>query len=581
VDAEGPDTTDDSPPTLPGGEPVAATLVTSGRREPAPGPGYPDEVQMDSGSVLGERYALQRRLAVGGMGEVWCAHDTLLGRSVAVKLPKPELRAEPGFADRLLAEARHAAAVDHPGIAAVYDVSAAQPVPYLVLEHVDGRPLSRLVAEEAPLPPQRARSLICQVAVALDAAHTAGLIHRDIKPANLLVTPDDTVKVTDFGIARAVGADTTTRTGFVVGTAQYLSPEQAGGAPASAASDLYALGVVAYELLTGSRPFDGDPLSVLRSHREDPVPALPPAVPADLRALVSGLLAKDPAERPTAAQVSGRDPVAGAGPATRTLTLPAARLSAEGPVTAPPAVPPVQPEDAEAPAEPDGSPALAAAPVLAPVIGGADRAADAAVSASARRPRAALAGAAVVLAGLLGVTSVTAGERSSLPQAFDELPGAPAAGAQEGGAAPSDPVPVADVSLFHPGGSGRDRPREVGLAVDGNPETAWTTQRYNSPEFGNLRPGVGLLYDLGEPREVRQVLLRVASPGLSLRLHAGDEPGDPLLDTPPLGAAPDAPESTVLDLAEPVTARYWVVWVDRLPPSGRHQAALADTVFLG
>ncbi|HVM28997.1 MAG TPA: serine/threonine-protein kinase [Mycobacteriales bacterium] len=508
---------------------------------------------IEAGAELGGRYVLRRQLAVGGMGEVWCAEDRLLGRQVAVKVPRPEVRADPGFAERLLTEARHAAAVHHPGIAAVFDVGAAEPLPYLVLELVEGRPLSHVIADEAPLPPARVRHLVCQVAEALDAAHSAGLVHRDVKPANLLVTADDTVKVTDFGISRAVDSAATTRTGFVVGTAQYLSPEQAGGRPGTAASDMYALGLVAYECLTGRRPFDGEPLAVLRAHREDPVPGLPDTVPGPLRALVLGLLDKDPDARPTASQVIGRDPLT-APDRTAVLAMPGGPVG--GPDTAPHAVGP-------------------AAPVAV-----VERAADAAVAASTRRPRFALGAAAGVLALLVlavGLAGGDTGQPGTVPREVG--PGDVAAGS--GDAVEMQPLPVSAVALFHPGGSGRDRPDEVGLAADGDRGTAWTTQRYASPEFGNLRPGVGLMFDLGEVREVREVHLALDSPGLDLRVHAGDEPGDGLLDTPALGAVAGAQAQTVVPLAEPRAARYWVVWVERLPASGRHQAAVADTAFLG
>lgn len=480
------------------------------------------------GTRLGERYVLEQRLAGGGMGEVWRSHDALLGRPVAVKVPRPAFAADPEFRDRLLTEARHAASVVHPGIAAVYDVDAGDDVPYLVLELVEGRPLSQLLAQEGPLPPERARHLVCQVATALAVAHGGGLVHRDIKPSNLLVTDDDTVKVTDFGIARAADHAATTRIGFVTGTAQYLSPEQAGGASASPASDMYALGVVAYECLVGQRPFEGEPLAVLLAHRESPVPQLPDRVPADLRALVHRLLDKDPDRRPAAAEVAG-----GAAPEVPTQAL---------------AIP-VQPLTESAPPAPG------------------------VVARAWRTPKLALAGAGVALAAaalVLLLPSDPSGEDST-------------ASAQEAPApAPLAPVAVQNVSLFHPGGSDNDSPDDVDLAVDGDPTTAWTTQRYNSPEFGNLRPGVGLLLDLGQPREVREVRVQVGSPGLSLRVHAGTAPDPALLDTPAVGAAPSAAAEVVVRPSDPVTAQFWVVWIDRLPPEGsRHRAAVAEVALAG
>ena len=206
------------------------------------------------GTDAGERYERVDRIATGGMGEVWRARDTVLGREVAVKILKREYAEDPTFRARFEAEARHAAGLHHPGIASVFDYGllSDDQSPYLVMELVDGKPLSDLIADGRPFDPEQARLLALQVAEALGAAHAAGVIHRDVKPGNLLVTPDGRVKITDFGIARATGSVAFTQTGQIVGTPQYLSPEQARGNPATAASDVYALGIVLFECL--SRP---------------------------------------------------------------------------------------------------------------------------------------------------------------------------------------------------------------------------------------------------------------------------------------------------------------------------------------
>jgi len=248
------------------------------------------------------RYRLDSRIATGGMGVVWRGTDTVLNRQVAIKVLKPEFADDPTFRSRFETEARHAAALHHPGVAAVFDFGEGTvedgPRPFLVMELVDGQPLSELLRPNAPMDPDAARELIALTADALGAAHAAGIVHRDVKPANLMVLPDRRVKITDFGIARAADGLALTMTGQVMGTPQYLSPEQAEGGTATPASDIYSLGVVAFECLAGYRPFVGEtPVTTALAHLREPVPDLPAFVPPDLAAVVRRALAKDPAER--------------------------------------------------------------------------------------------------------------------------------------------------------------------------------------------------------------------------------------------------------------------------------------------
>lgn len=265
--------------------------------------------------VLGGRYRLEERLAVGGMGEVWRARDELLGRAVAVKLLRTEYADDPEFLARFRTEARHTAALSSPGIASIYDYGEVNeqgvPAAYLVMELVDGEPLSDLLAREGRLSPARTMDVVGQVALALQVAHDAGIVHRDVKPGNLMLRPDGVVKVTDFGIARAMDAAAQTSSGVLAGTAYYVSPEQVEGRPLTPASDLYALGAVAFECLAGHRPFEGDtPLEVSRAHVQQPTPELPDDVSPAVRALVSAALAKDPAARPASAGSLGREALA-------------------------------------------------------------------------------------------------------------------------------------------------------------------------------------------------------------------------------------------------------------------------------
>jgi eukaryotic-like serine/threonine-protein kinase len=251
------------------------------------------------------RYRLDSRIATGGMGEVWRATDTVLNREVAVKVLKHEYADDATFRSRFETEARHAAALHHPGVAGVYDFGEAtaadgsgHPRPYLVMELVEGQPLSRLLADGRDLDRSAVRDLLAQAGDALAAAHAAGIVHRDVKPANLMVTPDGKIKVTDFGIARAGDGVGITQTGTVMGTAQYLSPEQARGERATPASDVYALGVVGFECLAGRRPFEADSqVATALAHIQQPVPDLPADVPADLAVVVRKSLSKDPADR--------------------------------------------------------------------------------------------------------------------------------------------------------------------------------------------------------------------------------------------------------------------------------------------
>ena len=269
------------------------------------------------------RYQLVSRIATGGMGEVWRATDTVLGRQVAVKLLKTEYADDPSFRSRFGTEARHAASLHHPNVAAVYDFGEAASAdgsgvhrPYLVMELVDGQPLSALLRPGQPLDADATRALLAQAADAIGAAHAAGIVHRDVKPANLLVTPSRQVKITDFGIARAAEGLGLTETGQVMGTPQYLSPEQAQGQTATPASDVYSLGVVAFECLAGRRPFVADTaVATALAHLREPVPDLPADVPADLAAVVRRSLAKAPEDRfPDAAAFAAalRDPATAA-----------------------------------------------------------------------------------------------------------------------------------------------------------------------------------------------------------------------------------------------------------------------------
>ena len=252
--------------------------------------------------VYGGRYELRNQIARGGTAQVYLARDLLLDRPVALKVLFPELSSDHSFVERFRREAQAAANLMHPNIVQVFDWGESDRTYFIVMEYVDGEPLSSIIRTEAPLGDRQAASVASDIAKALSYAHRHGVVHRDIKPGNVLITADGQVKVTDFGIARAIGVDEqVTQTGLVMGTATYFSPEQAQGLAVDARSDVYALGVVLFEMLTGRPPFSGEtPVAIAYQHvREQPPPlrSLNPAVPAALEAIVLQAMAKLPAER--------------------------------------------------------------------------------------------------------------------------------------------------------------------------------------------------------------------------------------------------------------------------------------------
>ena len=251
------------------------------------------------GTLLGNRYKLTSRIAVGGMGEVWKGVDSVLGREVAAKILKDEYLSDSTFLARFRAEAQNMGRVSDPGIAGVYDYGDEDGSPYLVMEYVPGEALSAIIERSAPLSEADTLSIVSQAAQALGAAHKVGVIHRDIKPGNILMTPDFRVKITDFGIARVTDQAPLTKTGQVMGTAQYLAPEQATGKGSGPGSDLYSLGIIAYEALAGQRPFTGDSqVAIAIAQVNQQHPPLPDTVSEPVRRFVDSLLEKKPDRRP-------------------------------------------------------------------------------------------------------------------------------------------------------------------------------------------------------------------------------------------------------------------------------------------
>jgi eukaryotic-like serine/threonine-protein kinase len=311
ADGQGP-----APPAEPVTDPHVRRADIGADTAAGPAAGQQGELPpLPNGHVLNQRYRLTGRIAAGGMGEVWRGTDELLGRTVAVKLLSHAHAADEQFRARFRAEARYAASLSHPGIARVFDYgeSAAGPddgerpataTAYLVMELVEGEPLSATLARESRMSVDAALDIIAQAASALAAAHEAGIVHRDVKPGNLLITPEGQVKITDFGIARAALAVHLTQSGMVMGTAQYVSPEQATARPITTATDIYSLGVVGYECLAGRPPFTAEtPIALALAHVRKPPPLLPDDVPAPVAALIGQMLAKEPSNRPASARL--------------------------------------------------------------------------------------------------------------------------------------------------------------------------------------------------------------------------------------------------------------------------------------
>ncbi|MCX6485416.1 MAG: serine/threonine-protein kinase [Rhodoluna sp.] len=272
----------------------------------------------EEGQLYGERYRLISRIAIGGMGEVWKAHDPIILRDVAIKILKPEYMGDPGFLERFRTEAKHAARVNHEGIANVYDYGEDSGSAFLVMELVPGDSLAKILEDRKVLPATEVLDIVAQTARALYSAHQDGLVHRDVKPGNLLITPDGQVKITDFGIARVADQVSLTATGQVMGTVQYLAPEQATGKSATPSTDIYSLGIVAYEALAGKRPFTGDnQMMIAMSQIRDIPPPLPEDIDPAVSELIMDCLAKKASMRPATAlelaqraeKLSGKSPV--------------------------------------------------------------------------------------------------------------------------------------------------------------------------------------------------------------------------------------------------------------------------------
>jgi serine/threonine-protein kinase len=466
--------------------------------------------------VIADRYELEELVGTGGMSSVYKARDRLLERNVALKVLHPHYSDDAEYVERFRREARSVAQLSHPHIVTVIDRGEDGGQQFIVFEFIDGENLKQLIGRIGPLPVRRAVELALEIADALAFAHDHGLVHRDVKPQNVLVTPDGDAKVTDFGIARSLDVEQgVTQTGTVLGTSNYLSPEQASGQPVTPATDVYSLGVVLYELLTGEVPFPGENfVAVAMKHINEPPPDLTerrPDVPLRLVAAVERALEKDPSRRFQSMDAFASE--------LRQCLVDMSSADEERTFIA-------------------RSPVLKQSPPH---------------RARAARRRWTL----VALMLLAGAAAIAA--------SVIVLTGSPGKGKAPSRPVAGSAVPLVGVTSYDPtsdGGDGSEDPGEVGLATDGNPQTFWHTDIYSNQNFGNLKPGVGLVLDARHVVTLKQITVTTDTPGFPAKIQAGSAPSGTFSD-----------DSTVRTVNGRTTfplrgakARYYVVWLTGLPP---------------
>ncbi len=470
---------------------------------------------MEAGDVVAGRYTIESVLGRGGMSTVYCALDGVLERRVALKVLHERHTGDPEYVERFRREARAIARLSHPNIVTVIDRGEVDTHEFIVFELVDGQNLKDVLAGRRRLPVAEALALVHQAARGLAHAHEHGIVHRDVKPQNVLVDKDGVAKVTDFGIARSIGLDHgLTESGTILGTGDYLSPEQATGGEVDERSDQYSLGVLLYELLTGEVPYRGEGIvAVAVRHLNDPVPSVRdrrPDVPARVEALVQRAMAKRPEDRfPT------MDAFIGAVEAS---------LGEAG--------------DDRRPPEDDGGETAIISPVPAP---------------ARDRPRERRRGVAWQLpAGLLVLAAGTLLVWALATDRFD-----PDGGGRGGAAGPAG-VDLTAVSDWDPEGGDGEHPELVGRATDGDPATYWTTETYSN--FS--KSGVGIVLDAGGRVELDELTVVSDTPGFTARIQAGNSPEGPFTD---VSEETEVGERTAFELdTGGESYRYYVVWVTAL-----------------
>jgi serine/threonine-protein kinase len=480
-----------------------------------------------SGDLIADRYELEELVGTGGMSSVFRAHDRQLERRVAIKILHEHYAADPEYLERFRREARAVARLSHPNIVTVIDRGDDDGRQFIVFEHVDGENLKELVLRTGRLPVRRALELALAVADGLAFAHDHGLVHRDVKPQNVLLSGEGEVKVTDFGIARSLHMEHgVTQTGTVLGTAEYLAPEQASGKPVSPATDVYSLGVVLWELLAGDAPFVGENfVAVALRHVNEPPPSLlerRPDVSPRLDAAVQRALAKDPARRFPSMAAFAKE-------------LRACLADADGAAPLPPF-------------EHDAGATLITRPAPAPPPARRRRS-------RRRRPLGwvllalAIAAAAFAAVFLLG----GAGHRHS--------------GSGGGGGPSGSTVKLHGVGDYVPSGSPDTHADTAPAATDGDPGTPWITQIYGSSDFGGLLPqGLGLVVDAGSTVRLTQLTVTPTASGSGFTAHigVGDSQSGPFA----ADSSAQTVSGTTTFTLQGRSGRYYVVWITQLPPTG-------------
>jgi len=490
-------------------------------------------MKTEHGQRLAGRYVLESPLASGGMAEVWRGHDEVLGRPVAVKVLHEHLATDEGFLDRFRREAVTAARLSHPGVVRVFDTGIDEDLCFIVMELYEGTTLADRL-QEGPLPPEEAARIARAMLEGLAHAHGQEVVHRDVKPGNVLLHGGQ-VKVADFGIAKAAYGGDLTTTGTLLGTARYLAPEQVDAASVDHRADLYAVGVVLYEMLTGRAPFEADSAIAEATLRlmEAPTPpgALRGGIPRELEAVVMKALARDPDERfQTAAEM---------------------RAALDHAVwTSPPLVPPLR-------REPQPAPSFFRAWMLVPIV-------------------ATGLAAAVIVAGLLLGSLELGGPLGVRPRQESPSPTSPEA---------AGTIAVQSVQAHDPPpGDGSEHDDDAGFAVDGDPSTAWQTEGYTSPDLGGRKPGVGLIFDLGATVDIAGIDLTTPAPGWTFEVLTsadGSSFGDPLVADD--GASSFTADETTTVAFPEARARYVLIWITELTEvgAGEHRGVIAEAEFTG